>query len=77
MKALLANLAHAADDDIVNARGIDPAAVNQSVEDLRTQVRGVPVLQRAAASSAGRPSRFDNVSLRHHYVLPLPLEEPT
>jgi hypothetical protein len=69
VKALLAALAHAAHDHVVDRRGIDPAALDDRVEHGSTEVDGMPARKRAAAPPAGRAHRFDDIGFRHQQVL--------
>ena len=65
MEGLLARLADAAHDHIVDRGRIDPGAVDQGVQHLRGQIDRVPVLQRAAALAPGGAHRIDDIGLGH------------
>jgi hypothetical protein len=66
---LLADLAHAADNDVIDARRIDPAAVDQCVEDLGPKVGGMPILQGTSTSSSSGSCCFNDIGFRHGQIL--------
>ena len=65
VEALLADLADAADDDVVDRRRVDAGTRRERIEDFRAQVGRMPVAQRAAAPAACGAQRFDDIGFGH------------
>ena len=66
LEALLAALADAAHDDVLDRRRVDAGAVDDRVEHLARHVGRVPARQLAAALAARGADRFDDIGFRHH-----------
>ena len=62
---VLARLADAADDDVLDGRGVDPRLPDERIEHRRAEVGGMPVLERAATPPPRSPQCFDDISLGH------------
>ena len=57
--ALLANLVDAAEDNVIDHRGLDAGALDQLVEDHGAEVVWVDAGKNAGATTHGRADRFD------------------
>ena len=69
VEGLLAGLADAAHDDVVDRGRVDAGAVDQRVEHLRGHVGRMPVLERAALAAAGGAHRVDDIGFGHGGLL--------
>ena len=65
VRALLAHLAHAPADDVVDALGVHARPLDQRGQGEAQEVRRVPVGQRAAALAERRPHDVDDDRLSH------------
>ena len=65
VEALLADLADAAGDDVLDRGRVDPASHHQRIEHRRAEVGRMPVPQRAAALGPGGAERVDDIGLCH------------
>src|SRR5262249_15414579 len=65
VQALLADLAHTAEDHVLDLTGLDAGAVDQLLEDHRTQDDGVEVLELAIPLSERRPDALDDDRFTH------------
>lgn len=61
-------LAHAADDDVVNAPRVDAGALHQGIQDRGPQVDGVPLGEAPASAAARRANGLHNVGVGHRGV---------
>ena len=57
---VLARLVRRAEDDVVDRRGVDPGALDERADDVRRQVVGPHVLQRAAVAAERRAQPVDD-----------------
>ena len=69
VEALLADLADAADDDVVDRRGVDAGARGEGIEDFRAHIGRMPIAKRAAALAAGGAHCFDDIGFGHGDLL--------
>ena len=65
---LLADLADAAHDDVVDERGIRLRAIHQCVDDLAREIRRMPAGQATGFARAGRARRGDDVCSAHNVL---------
>ena len=65
MEGLLADLADAAGDDVVDRRRVDAGALDQRVEHRGAEVDRMHVLERAVAAAAGGAHRVDDIGFSH------------
>ena len=69
-EGLLADLADAADDDVVDRRRIDPGLGDDRVEHRRAEIGGVDAGETAIAAAAGGAAGRDDIGFGcHAYVL--------
>ena len=64
MKALLADLADAADDHVVDGRAVDAGSLDQRIEDGGAEIGRVPVLQRSFALATGGAHGVDDIGFQ-------------
>ena len=69
VEALLADLADAAGNHVLDRRGIDPASLDQRIEHGGAEIGRMPVAQGPAAPPTRRAQRLDDISFGHQLLL--------
>ena len=69
MEGLLAHLADAAHDHVLDRRRIDAGALDQRIEYFGCHVGGMPVLQRPASFPTGGAGGGDDIGFGHARTL--------